>query len=311
MSDYQDRIRGTLLGQAVGDALGSPYEFRAPPKAGQARFGRGTFGHGPGQYTDDTEEACMVALARSEPLKVAANLLRWYRDPAIRDIGNQTRQVMSHARTPRGLAQASRAYARRQELVPRPRGFDHGTGAGGLMRTGPVCLPFLTDRKRIAVAARRVNDLTHASAYDGDAAVLWSIAIAAAIELGTAFSAEQISDGLEFIPAQRRAYWEGVIDEALSSPPGRFRRNGGCVGCFKAALSSVAHADSLEDGLYRAVSIGNDTDTVAAVTGALLGARFGASAVPAKWRKVWGWPGMKAADLERLALAAAGCTVPA
>jgi ADP-ribosyl-[dinitrogen reductase] hydrolase len=312
MNDRIDRIEGVLLGQAVGDSLGSPYEFRAPPKYGQARFGRGTFGHGVGQYTDDSEQMVCVAAARSDPLKTAANLLAWFRDPAIRDVGNQTRAIMSRASTPRGLAMVSRAYARRAEQVPKPRGFDHGSGNGGLMRTSAVPLPFLGDRKRIAEAARKVSDLTHASAYDGDAAVLWSLAISDAIELGEAFSAEQVADGLEYLPQERREYWESVIDEALCSEPGRFRRNGGCIGCFKAALSSVAHAESLEKGLQLAVGIGGDTDTVAAVAGSLFGARFGASAVPAKWRRaVWGWPGMKAADLERLALQAASVQVSA
>jgi ADP-ribosylglycohydrolase len=301
-------VAGVLLGQAVGDAIGAPYEFRTPPAYGQARFGRGTFGHAPGQATDDTEQAICVAAAKSDPLKVAANLLRWYSDPAIRDIGSQTRSVMSHARTPRGLAQASRAYSRRQAMVPKPRGFDpHGSGNGGLMRTGPVCLPYLGDRKRIAVAARRICSLTHADVWDGDSAVIWSLAISDAIEQGEAWSAEMISDGLQYLPPERAAYWEEQIDLALCKPPRTFWRNGGSVGCFRAALSSVSHAESLPDGLYIACSIGNDSDTVSAVTGALLGSIFGASAVPDKWRRrVWGWPSMDADSLERLALQAAG-----
>ena len=62
----------------------------------------------------------------------------------------------------------------------------------------------------------------------------------------------------------------------------------------------------MEDGLQVAVAIGGDTDTVAAIAGALLGARHGASAVPARWRRALHWPGMRAADLERRALEAAG-----
>jgi ADP-ribosyl-[dinitrogen reductase] hydrolase len=308
----QDRIAGTVLASACGDALGAGYETGKPvPRSGATMCGGG-FGFKPGEFTDDSQQSVCVLAARSDPLKVAANLLAWFRDPGVKDVGAQTAAIMRRASTPRGLAQASRAYARRMEAMPRPRGFDPGSGNGGLMRTGPVCLPFLGDRKRIASVARTISDLTHASAYDGDAAVLWSLAIDRAIELGTAFSAEQVADGLELIPAQRREYWEGVIDEALSEPPGRFRRNGGCIGCFKAALSSVAHAESLEKGLQLAVGIGGDTDTVAAVAGSLFGARFGASAVPAKWRRaVWGWPGMKAADLERLALQAASVQVSA
>ena len=54
------------------------------------------------------------------------------------------------------------------------------------------------------------------------------------------------------------------------------------------------------------VRAGDDTDTVAAIAGALLGARHGASAVPAEWRAaVHGWPGLTADDLVELAVRAA------
>ena len=57
-----------------------------------------------------------------------------------------------------------------------------------------------------------------------------------------------------------------------------------------------------DDGVQRAVAGGGDTDTVAAIAGALLGARFGGSAVPARYRRVLhGWPGFRARDLVRLA----------
>jgi ADP-ribosyl-[dinitrogen reductase] hydrolase len=304
-SDRQDRCAGVLLGQAAGDALGSPFEFRAPPVRGQARFGRGTFGHAPAQFTDDTEQAAMVAMGRSVPRAVAAGLLRWYAGNPL-DVGGQTRAILSRCSTPAGMVRVSRAYARQQERTPRPRGWDPGSGNGSLMRTGPVCLPFLGDRKRIASAARTISGLTHADVWSGDACTLWSLAIADAVELGAKFTPAMAGDGLELIPAQRREFWAGVIAEALSGlQPSS--RNGSAVGAFRCALHAVAHAESLEDGLQLAVSLGGDADTVAAIAGALLGARFGASAVPDKWRKVRGWPGLDAAGLERLALSAAGC----
>ncbi len=63
----------------------------------------------------------------------------------------------------------------------------------------------------------------------------------------------------------------------------------------------------LQDALHAAVRIGDDTDTVAAIAGALLGARWGASAVPEKWRRaVHGWPGRAAGDLVSLAALTVG-----
>lgn len=63
----------------------------------------------------------------------------------------------------------------------------------------------------------------------------------------------------------------------------------------------------LRDALVAAVRIGNDTDTVAAIAGQVLGARWGAGAVPPEWRAhLHGWPGMDADDLVRLAVDTAG-----
>ena len=300
-----DRVKGVLLGQAVGDSLGSGYEFRTPPAYGRAVFRRGTFGHSVAQWTDDSEQAVCVARARSESLEVAANLLAWFRANPI-DCGAQTAAVMSRARTPRGLAMAARAYAARQAVAPRPRGWDPGSGNGSLMRTGPVCLPMLGDRERIAETARKISALTHADDWACDACVIWSLAVEAAIRTGGDWTTDEVRGALAFIPPDRRGFWRTVIGKALDGPQPS-SRNGSAVGAFTCALWAVAHSGSLEEGIYRVVSLGGDSDTTAAIAGSLLGARFGASAVPAKWRsRVWGWPGYRAADLEALALRAAG-----
>lgn len=63
--------------------------------------------------------------------------------------------------------------------------------------------------------------------------------------------------------------------------------------------------------LEEAVRIGNDTDTVAAITGQVLGAFWGATAIPRDWRSdLHGWPGMDADDLTRLAMAIVGTDSP-
>ena len=53
---------------------------------------------------------------------------------------------------------------------------------------------------------------------------------------------------------------------------------------LQAAWSAIRRTSTLPDGLAAAVRAGDDTDTVAAIAGALLGARHGASAVPPEWR---------------------------
>ena len=77
------------------------------------------------------------------------------------------------------------------------------------------------------------------------------------------------------------------------------------VQALQGAWSAIHHGAGLVDSLERAVRGGRDTDTVAAIAGGLLGARWGASAVPFGWRRiVHGWPGLRTRDLVQLSLEA-------
>ena len=121
--------------------------------------------------------------------------------------------------------------------------------------------------------------------------------------------------GLDLLDDSSRAQWTAWLDEATTSaegavPGARFTPNGFTVTALQAAVAAIAGtpipdgqpADHLQDALHSAVRIGNDTDTVAAIAGGLLGARWGADAVPDAWlRAVHGWPGLTGDDLLILA----------
>jgi ADP-ribosyl-[dinitrogen reductase] hydrolase len=306
----EDRIRGVLLGQAAGDALGSHYEFGAPSRM-NAAMQRGTFGHEPGEWTDDTQTALCIAAAHSDPAMVAINIVGWYSDGPL-DVGISTSRLLSMVDAPHKLQGTSRALGEQAAAKPRPAGWDPGMANGSLMRTGPACLPYLGDRDKVASVARTLSDLTHYDphGWTGDACVIWSLLIEEAVTTGcVSFYAP-----LDYLPEQRRDFWRGVIREAFSDTETP-RRNGSAVAAFRCALRAVAHAESLEDGLQRAVAMGDDTDTVAAIAGALLGAVHGASAVPLEWRQMLhGWSPRSIAEggtldadgIEELALEAAG-----
>lgn len=311
MTSREDRIKGVLLGQAAGDALGAGYET-GKPSNGHAEMIGGGYGFEPGQWTDDTEQAICVARARSEPEAVALWLLEWW-DSYPQDVGGTTQAVMQHAQRARrwvngGLAAAARLHGERAAAQPKTAGWDPGMANGSLMRTGPVALPFLGWPSLIVQRAREISDLTHFDPWAGDACVLWSMVIEWAV-MDDSFVPSGIEAGVEALPSERQEFWYGAIHDALhSNVP--VTRNGSAVAAFKAALWAVAHAESLEEGLQLAVAGGGDTDTVAAIAGSLLGAMYGASAVPAGWREMLhGWPGLDADGLERLALEAAGVAV--
>lgn len=310
-----DRACGTVLGSAVGDALGAPYEFGLAKVGsdGPQMIGGGLGNFAPGEWTDDTTMAwCILEVAaRGADLRtdealtaIARNFRAWYetRPP---DIGNQTQTILGTVgEDPTGAAMTATSY----DLHART---GHTAGNGSLMRTAPVALPYLDDPQALVEAARKVAVLTHYDQHAQEACVLWSLAIRHAI-----LHAElDVRAGLSYLDDDAASYWTVRLEEAESGPPQRFRPNGWAVTALQAAWSAIVHTPTpvdgdecghLADALSTAIDIGDDTDTVAAIAGALLGARWGASAVPARWRRIChGYPGVRGEQLVELAHLAA------
>jgi ADP-ribosylglycohydrolase len=314
-----DRACGVLLATAAGDALGAGYEF-GPPLPDDTVIemaGGGPFGWKPGEWTDDTAMAIAIAetAATGADLRtmtaqdqVVSRWEEWAR--TANDVGSQTRHVLSRV-AGGGAAAAAAASAG----LHRRTGKTAGNGA--LMRTAPVALAFLDDDlDGLAQAARSLSGLTHFDPEAGDACVLWCLAIRHAVLTGE----PDVRAGLPCVPDDRRAAWSQRLEAAERSRPADFTRNGWVVEALQAAWSAIIttpvpvndpvvgtfRAEHLRLSLEHAVRGGRDTDTVAAIAGGLVGARWGASAVPAAWRlRLTGWPASKARDLIDLACAIA------
>lgn len=307
-TSIRERAGGVLLGQACGDALGVPYELGSAPLRGEPQMlGGGLGNYAPGEWSDDTQMAACIAevaatgadLTSDDALDaVAERFLGWQQHGAT-DIGNQTRRVLTAARRRSGRIGVRLLQAAAEDLVAHP---NSGAGNGALMRTSIVGLTRVDDREATAAAATAMARLTHPAADAVDSCVLWSEAVRRAV----LDDVLELADGLDLLPARRRGRWASLITEAETSPPGTFTPNGWTVTAFQAAWSSIRHtplgSHHLRQTLTTAISIGDDTDTVAAIAGGLLGARYGTSAIPDSWRAlVHGWPGLVADDLVRLA----------
>jgi ADP-ribosylglycohydrolase len=308
------RAAGVLLGGAVGDALGVPFEFKPTlgPDDVPAMNGGGLGPYEPGEYSDDTQMAVMIAepLSRGADVRtpmrlelVARGFLRWRAEGAS-DIGAQTASVLGS--TARVLAVGGTEGMGPSEIMARAAFALHQrtgrtAGNGSLMRTAPIALRYLNDPEGCAEAARAVSELTHFDPLAGDACVIWCEAIRQAVLTGT-------FDGTicRLIPGDRRAQWEMWLADAAMSVPSKFGRNGYVVTALQAAYAAVHAAQRGERpgfaaGVFAAVRAGHDTDTVAAIAGALLGALHGAAAIPEGYRaQVHGWPGVGGEQLAQL-----------
>lgn len=308
-SQQLDRAIGAVVASAVGDALGASYEFQPaalPPDPIEMRAS------GPwelGEWTDDTSMAVPIlqAVARKRCLRdadVRANIvgewIGWAR--VAKEVGVQTRGVLSAIRHVNEKDVRAAVLAVHEQA----RG---SAGSGSLMRTGPVALGYLDEARvdGVAAAARRVSELTHAELDAGDACVIWSRAVRAAILHGSL----ELRAAVDALPLERAVLWHARIDVGEEKLPWEVPGdNGEVVVALQTAWSAITHSSSLTEALEFAVRSGNDTDTVAAITGALAGAFYGASALPAAWvEPLHGWPGDEfrafgARELEELVRAA-------
>ena len=178
-------------------------------------------------------------------------------------------------------------------------------GNGSLMRTAAVGIAYLDDADGLRGGRLQVSALTHDDERAHQACQLWSSAIRHAVLHGT-------FDGSPRLPGHggpRRRRLLAAAAGPWRKPAHRrtFRTTAGwCTPCRRpggrSPTPTSATPDIWQRALELAVRAGHDTDTTAAIAGALLGARWGASAVPARWRRILhGWPGLRAKDLIALA----------
>ena len=231
LSDSQlDRIEGVLLGQAVGDAMGAPYEPGDIPFTGTPELLGGGFGnYSPGEWSDDTQMSLYIArvaatgadLTSREALdEIARGFCRWVALDGASDVGVQTRRVLGavvDGRDEPGIAARMRAAAADLDAATRRTG-----GNGALMRNGIVGLTRLSDRRATAASARAVAELTHADPLAGDCCVIHAEMIRSAVmgppwQGGPLPGAAAAMRALDLIPAERRRYWRDLFDGGILS----------------------------------------------------------------------------------------------
>ena len=268
MPDLHSRFTGSLLGLFCGDALGMPYEDQ-PPEAVPERLEMEEARRGRGTYTDDTQMAIAVceSLLRCDGVDEAdlATTIAAAFEPD-RGYGPTTTLVVERWRT--GAATPG-------------DGDPRAATNGAAMRVAPVGLRFAFDPERCAEEACRQARLTHAHPLATDGAVAVAAAVAAAVRgddhLTAAIAAVETKE-----VRRRLARAVEMRDAGAWSSAGLLGSTILAHESVPAALL-VAAAPTFEEALTFAVRCGGDTDTVAAMAGAVAGARAGAEAIPARW----------------------------
>lgn len=291
----ESRVRGSLLGLAVGDALGTTLEFRRPgsftPIADMV--GGGPFGLAPGQWTDDTSMALCLAESLIEcggfvPLDQCRRYLRWWREGHLSstgqcfDIGNTTRTALERFEWS-GEPFSGVATTR-------------SAGNGSLMRLAPVPLFFRHDTMLAIQLAGESSRTTHALPVCVDACRYFAGLLLGA--LAGRDRPELLAPRFHpvagaWAPGELHPEVEEVAGGTfrVRQPP-QIRGSGHVVRALEAALWAFAHSDDFAGGCLLAVNLGEDADTTAAIYGQIAGAYYGVEAIPAHWRERLALPGV-------------------
>ena len=281
MGPLRDRFRGTLLGIAVGEALGGPADFLTPAQIAERygliteMVGGGCLDLAPGETTDATD--MMLCLAESladaggfDAEDVMDRYLVWF-ESVPRDMSLAVRTALLSYRSGTPWDLASR---RAHEILGAPV-----AGNGSLMRCAPLAMCYLKDQETRHAVSQRESTLTHFDRLAGSACVAFNDLVAAACTNDLEASLPRIAEAM--LDEDKRV--SAALREAMEAEPEEIQSSAFVLDTLCAAAWAVLHADSFEDALVIAVNLGNDADTVGAVTGALAGAMWGEKGIPERW----------------------------
>lgn len=260
------------MGQLSGDALGSLVEFLTPeqiqcryPNGVRSMADGGTWNTIAGQPTDDSEMALLLARMlvekRTYDPSEAHRQYQYWIDSKPFDCGNT---IFSG-------------------LIGMPNQTSQANGA--LMRISPLGI-FGANVKRVQVAEWAMQDaaLTHPNVICQQVNALFAMALADAVDTGP--TAHELYNSIRewvFDMEMDPAIQDIVVRAAEESPEDYVYQQGWVLIALQNALYQLLHAPDLEKGVVDTIMRGGDTDTNAAICGALLGAVYGIESVPVQW----------------------------
>jgi len=296
-----EKIKAVLLGGAVGDALGVPVEFQ--PRGSfhvDDMIGHGTYDQPSGTWSDDTSlTLCLVdAITRlssndfNSMLKTTAhNFCLWYwnrnftANGEVFDVGNSTAKAIKKLLD--GTSPLESGCSEMNE-----------NGNGSLMRIAPLAF-YVADRpqgERFEIV-NRISSITHSHPISVLACIIYVEYLLKLLKGEDKFTAfeetqKQIMDAL--VVGELADYFHNEITDyfmPLIFPGNKWHlakegdiKSGGFVAdTLKAAIWCFLSTDNYKDAVLKAVNLGEDTDTTAAVTGGLAGAYYGIGGIPQKW----------------------------
>ena len=288
MNSKLDKCKGSLLGLAVGDALGTTVEFRSPGTFSPLTdlIGGGVFGLEAGKWTDDTSMALclgdsLIEKGGFDAFDQLNKYVRWYNEGYNSsigncfDIGNATRQAL---------------YLYESTGQPYCGDSDRNSaGNGSIMRLAPIPIFYYNKPSELFKYSALSSKTTHSSIQCLDACIYMSAIIAGAIN---GMSKEEMLGKtlLNRFYESNQIGLDNTIEEILNGSfktkqPPQIYGSGYVVKTLEAALWAFYNTTDFESGALKVVNLGDDADTTGAVYGQIAGAYYGLNGMPEKWLK--------------------------
>ncbi len=289
MCSNLNRAIGSLVGLAVGDALGTTLEFMSRDTYPVLTdiIGGGAFNLEPGQWTDDTS----MALCLGESLDVvggfdAHDQLTRYSEWLYNGYNSSTGTCFDI-----GYATHEAITDFKNNGTLRHNQEEHSAGNGSLMRLAPIPVFYSTPEVHshefadLLEYTRLSSETTHAGALAVQTCVAYSVMINRAILGSSRPEIINMTDELMTSVGITHPRVRHAVNSAnyMVKVRDQIKSTGYVIDSIEAALWCFTKTDTFRDAVLLAANLGDDADTVAAITGQLAGAYYGLDGIPKEW----------------------------
>ena len=298
-----DRINGSLFGFLVGDALGVPVEFisRAELKRNKVKemLEYGTHNQPIGTWSDDSSMVIATIDSLIENKKIdyydiMDKFVKWYSDAeytpwgVVFDIGNAT-------------ASALLKYKKDKSTFISGSNSEYSNGNGSLMRILPISLYLHYNGGELFDVIQNISSMTHAHIYSVFSCFIYSVLIDEFLKASDIHKAYlnmqlKIKNFLEDANNQNIGNLEDlknkfnrlIYNDIATLYENDIKSSGFVIDSLEASIWCLLTTKNFKDAVLKAVNLGDDTDTIGALTGALAGLIYGIDNIPREWINVLG-----------------------
>lgn len=292
------RIKGALVGFIVGDALGVPVEFKSREELTNKKVTKmleyGTHNKPIGTWSDDSSMmlATIDSIVRNNMINYSDIMdcfLEWYSngkytpDGVVFDVGKAT-------------SLALRKYKDDKNNYLCGSNDINSNGNGSLMRILPISIYLHCTDEPVFDVIKNISQMTHAHIYSVFSCLIYTVFIdeyLKELDIRKAYGNMQLNiknvlendnDSILGDVDDLKSVFNRIVYEDISKlSEDKIKSSGYVVDTLEACLWCVLNSKSYKDAVLLAVNLGNDTDTIGALTGALAGLIYGYGCIPEKW----------------------------